>query len=176
MVVSPTSIEETGILNPAASIISSAQSMLNTDKFKDIFEFIVNVLKQAGFDLKDDTRSNDHDIINQNVILHWFDPIGEKVAGPGDLVSYLDPAGQKEMGLIESYNADDKTGRMYAMDASKGEVSSLDLTEADIEGASFLRPKMDLFMGNLAGLFAGMDEDRDDDQYVGPSYPSPRPY
>ena len=47
--------------------------------------------------------------------------------------------------------------------------------EADIEGASFLRPKMDLFMGNLAGLFAGMDEDPDENQYMRPSYPSPSP-
>ena len=65
---------------------------------------------------------------------------------------------------------------MYAFNEPTGEVSLRDLTEADSESASFLRPDIGLFMGNLAALTGTMDEDPDDDQYIGPSYyPSPSP-
>jgi hypothetical protein len=61
---------------------------------------------------------------------------------------------------------------MYAMDGPAGEVSSIDFADSDIGGAGFLRPKMDLFVGNLAELFAGMEEEYDEGQVMGPS-PAP---
>ncbi len=175
MWVSPNNDEEPGILKAARSIIGSAATTDNRDVLKDIVQFILSALQQAGFDLKKVAGSEDARIKESIIFRDCFDHIGEKAVGPGDLVSYLDATGQATMGLIETYDAEAKIGTMYAMDRSQKEVSSLDFTEADIEGASFLRPKMDLFMGNLAGLFAGMDEDPDENQYMGPSYPSPSP-
>lgn len=151
--------------------------MRYADTLKNIFEFILNVRKQAGFDLKPNAGSPGRDImLDKTIRMDWFAQISEKAVGPGDLVTYLDPAGRKTMGLIESYDAGQKTGKMYATDASRGEVSSIEFADAYLDSANFLRPKMDLFMGNLAGLFAGMDEDHDDEQNMDPSYPSPEPH
>lgn len=175
MWVSANNNEEPGILKAARSIIGSAATTDKRDVLKDIVQFIVGALQQAGFDLKKIADSKGAGIKQDIILRDCFDHIGERSVGPGDIVSYLNTTGQAAMGLIESYDAEAKTGTMYAIDRSQGEVASLDFTEADVEGASFLRPRMDLFTGNLAGLFAGVDEDDNENQYMGPSYPSPSP-
>ena len=164
-----------GILEAARSVLGMAKPTGNTDCLKDIFEFIVTVLKQAGFDLKRTALRGFDDIAREKIPLKdWFDRIGEKAVSPGDLISYTDPGGGETLGLIETYDAETRTGTMYAMDGQTGEVSSIDFTETGIEGTGFLRPKMDLFVGNIAELFTGMEEeyDEDRDQKIGPS-PSP---
>ncbi len=176
MLVNGNNSEQSGILKAAGSIISTAKTTDNRDCLKDIYEFIVNVLERAGFDLKMDAGSDGNAAIREGkIFMDWFDRIGQKTVSPGDLVSYMDSEDRETIGLIESYDPETTTGKMYAMDDSKGEVSSVEFTEADIEGANFLRPKMDFFTGNLAGLFAGTDEDYDEDRYMGPAYPSPKP-
>lgn len=164
-----------GIPEAARSVLGMANTTGNTDRLKDIFEFIMTVLKQAGFDLKGKGLPDSGAIAREKiVIMDWFDQIGQSAAGPGDLLSYTGPEKRETLGLIESYDPDTGTGTLYAMDGPTGEVSRIDFTETDIGGTGFLRPKMDLFVGNLTGLFAGMEEEYDEnpDQCVGPS-PSP---
>jgi hypothetical protein len=165
------------ILEAARSVIGMAKTTGNTDCLKDIFEFIVTVLKQAGFDLTRNAvpGSDNSDLPKTSVLMDWFDRIGEKTVSPGDLISYAGPGGRETLGLIESYDMETRTGTMYAMDGPTGGVSSIDFTETDVGGTGFLRPKMDLFVGNLTELFAGIEEEYDEDhnQHIGPS---PGPY
>jgi hypothetical protein len=176
MQISMNDEQEPGILQAARSVFSMAKTTGNTDRLKDIFEFITAVLKQAGFDLKKNSASDLDAIVRDKlVMMDWFNPIGEKAVSPGDLISYTGPEGRETLGLIENYNTETRTGTMYALDGSTGEVSSIGFTETDIGETGFLRPKMDLFVGNLAELFAGIDEEHDEyrDQQMGPS---PAPY
>lgn len=165
------------ILQAARSLIASVNSAGDQDILRNICDFIMQVLKQAGFDLKKPGGSNyalrtPADIL----MMDFFNEVGRTKVNPGDILSYLDEKGQKTVGLIESYDPKSKTGSMYALDESTGEVSLRDLTGADSESASFLRADIGLFMGNLAGLMGNPGEDPDDDQYMGPSYyPSPSP-
>ena len=165
-----------GILKAARSLIDMTKTTGNTDCLKDIFEFIATVLKQAGFDLKRNAAPGFDGIAREKIVLKdWLDGIGEKAVSPGDLISYTDPGGGETLGLIETYDTETRTGTMYAMDGPTGEVSGIDFTETDIGETGFLRPKMDLFVGNLAELFTGMGEEYDEDQnqQIGPS---PGPY
>lgn len=165
------------ILKAAQSLIAAAKSAGDTDILKNIFDFVLQVLKQAGFDLETPAGSNNAPGNPDNILMMDFsNEVAQTTVNPGDLISYLDTKGRKTVGLIESYDAESKTGSMYAFNEPTGEVSLRDLTEADSESASFLRPDIGLFMGNLAALTGTMDEDPDDDQYIGPSYyPSPSP-
>ncbi len=171
-------MEEMNFVEAARSVMKD-RSGGSENIYKDIFEFILKVLRQAaGLDPK----------INENAagasskkeipipIYDWFYRVNENALDSGDFVLYQNSANRETMGLVESYDPVTKTGKMFAMDESKGEVSSLDFGEGDLQGASFVRPNMDLVMVNLAGLFAGMDEYYDEDEYMGPSdYPSPSP-
>ena len=153
--------------------MESTTTMNNPEWLTDIVSFIVNVLRTAG--LKIDTgRDNDPALNEQIIMMDWFNEVGQSEVSPGDVISYL-ANGEKTLGLIESYDPAAKTGKMYAMDDSLGQVSSIDFTETDSEGGGFLRPKIELFMENLADLCAGVNNDYDEDQCMGPSYPSPSP-
>lgn len=162
------------ILKAARSVIGMAKTTGNTDCLRDIFEFIVAVLKQAGFDLQRNPLQDLDDIAREKIVLmDWFDRIRETAVSPGDFISYAGPEGPETLGLVESYDMETGTGTMYAVDGPAGEVSSIDFAESDTGGTEFLRPKIDLFVGNLAELFAGMEEEYDENQVMGPS---PAPY
>lgn len=153
--------------------MESAKKMNDPEWLTNIVSFVVNVLKTAG--LKIDTGRDKNPALNEQIIMmDWFNKVEQWDASPGDVISYR-ANGEETLGLIEGYDPVTKTGKMYAMDDSLGRVSSIDLTETDIEGAGFLRPKIDLFMGNLPDLCAGVNNDYDEDRYMEPSYPSPSP-
>jgi hypothetical protein len=165
--------EETIEMKMAQSIMESATKMNDPEWLTNIVSFVVNVLKTAGLAI-DTGRDKDPARNEQIIMMDWFNKVEQRDVSPGDVISY--PAnGEETLGLIESYDPATKTGKMYAMDDSLGRVSSIDFTETDIEGGGFLRPKIELFTGNLADLCAGTNNDYDEDQYMGPSYPSPSP-
>ena len=165
--------EETIEMKMARSIMESAKKMNDPDWLTNIVSFVVNVLKTAG--LKIDAGPDKNPALNEQVIMmDWFNEVEQWDTSPGDVISYR-ANGEETLGLIESYDPVTKTGKMYAMDDSLGRVSSIDFTETDIEGGGFLRPKIDLFMGNFADLCAGVNNDYDEDRYMEPSYPSPSP-
>ena len=165
--------EETIEMKMVRSIMESAKKMNDPEWLTNIVSFVVNVLKTAG--LKIDTGRDKNPALNEQIIMmDWFNEVEQWDASPGDVISYR-ANGEEALGLIESYDPVTTTGKMYAMDDSLGRVSSIDFTETDIEGAGFLRPKIDLFTGNLADLCVDVNNDYDEDRYREPSYPSPSP-
>ena len=68
MWVSPNNHEEPGILKAARSIIGSAATTDNRDVLKDIVQFILSALQQAGFDLKKVAGSEDGEIKERHYI------------------------------------------------------------------------------------------------------------
>lgn len=148
----------------------------NQDILRDINTFITSVLRFAGFDFG--SKSGDLDFKNRDArLINYFTGVDPQDVLPGDLISFVS-SGTQNLGLIESFNPETMTGTMYGSVGLEKNVTSTNFGREDLENeASIMRPLMQFFMGNIAGIDAmdNYDEDSYEEMRMS-SYPSPSPY
>lgn len=166
-----------GTSNGSPGQINDLLRSSGQDILKDINKFITAVLRLAGFDFGD--RSRDLDYRDQDArLVNYFDSVDAGDVQPGDLISFMS-SGKQNFGLIESFDPETRTGKMYGSDSSDENIKSIDIRGQDLENeASIMRPLMQFFIGNAAGIDA-MEDINDADYYEEMNnsyYPSPSPY